>query len=301
MARGRPVLATLLITTGVIALAVPGLDRVRGRVPRPERRLPASAGAGRSSARSRSCSPPCTSCASSPPSSTRTSARPSPTRRSTCGRPRSALVGRSWPSCSPSRFWPAGITDHVFGGQARRYRDDAGSRSRCDDLRQAGHRLGGALARSCPPRRRGAHVLVPLFLPSAFGGGLLARLHRGRRAASAARCRGRNRLFVHDDSGRGIVADAIGATGSPSSRRSFVAASGLLAVRVSYREPGRREADRRVLRAAPVGRRRHGLLRRGERPHDALPRARVVLDLALHPVRDRGRAPRRRSRPASST
>ena len=41
MARGRPALATVLMTTGMIALAVPGSARVRGRVPDPRRRLPA--------------------------------------------------------------------------------------------------------------------------------------------------------------------------------------------------------------------------------------------------------------------
>ena len=30
MAKGRPILATVLMTTGIIALAVPGLVRVRG-------------------------------------------------------------------------------------------------------------------------------------------------------------------------------------------------------------------------------------------------------------------------------
>ena len=62
MARGRPALATLLMTTGVIALAVPRLERVRRRVPRPRRRLPAVLGLRASSARSRSCSRRCTCC-----------------------------------------------------------------------------------------------------------------------------------------------------------------------------------------------------------------------------------------------
>ena len=46
MARGRPALATVLMTTGIIALAVPRLDRVRRRVPDPRRRLPAGLGLG---------------------------------------------------------------------------------------------------------------------------------------------------------------------------------------------------------------------------------------------------------------
>ena len=46
MARGRPVLATILIATGVIALAVPGSTRLRRRVPRPQRRLRRRLGLG---------------------------------------------------------------------------------------------------------------------------------------------------------------------------------------------------------------------------------------------------------------
>ena len=50
-----------------------------------------------------------------------------------------------------------------------------------------------------------------------------------------------------------------------------------------------RRARRRVLRAARRGRRGDGVLRPGGEPDDALPRARVVLDRALRPVRDRHR------------
>ena len=59
------------------------------------------------------------------------------------------------------------------------------------------------------------------------------------------------------------------------------------------RRLGRRAARprRRVLRPARGGGRRHGLLRHRLEPDDALPRARVVLDRALHPLRD-GHAPR---------
>ena len=47
MARGRPALATVLMATGIIALAVPGLGRLRGRVPDPRRRLRRRLGLGR--------------------------------------------------------------------------------------------------------------------------------------------------------------------------------------------------------------------------------------------------------------
>ena len=62
MARGRPALATLLMATGIIALAVPGSVGVRGRVPDPGAVSSTRAGAGRSSARPRSCSRRCTCC-----------------------------------------------------------------------------------------------------------------------------------------------------------------------------------------------------------------------------------------------
>ena len=46
MARGRPVLATVLMTTGIIALAVPGSVAFAGRVPDPRRRLRRGLGLG---------------------------------------------------------------------------------------------------------------------------------------------------------------------------------------------------------------------------------------------------------------
>ena len=62
MARGRPVLATILIATGVIALAVPGSTAFAASSSS-STASSTSAGAGPSSARSPSCSPPCTCCA----------------------------------------------------------------------------------------------------------------------------------------------------------------------------------------------------------------------------------------------
>ena len=59
--------------------------------------------------------------------------------------------------------------------------------------------------------------------------------------------------------------------------------------RLLGREPAR--PRRRVLRAARRRRRGHGVLRHGGEPDDALPRARVVLDRPLHPLRAR-HAPR---------
>ena len=53
-----------------------------------------------------------------------------------------------------------------------------------------------------------------------------------------------------------------------------------------------RGEHRRVLRAARRGRRRDGVLRPGLEPDDALPRARVVLDRPLRPLRDRHRPDR---------
>ena len=56
-----------------------------------------------------------------------------------------------------------------------------------------------------------------------------------------------------------------------------------------------RRARRRVLRAPHRGGRRHGVLRAGREPDDAVPRARVVLDRALRADGDRHR-PRRVAR-----
>ena len=70
----------------------------------------------------------------------------------------------------------------------------------------------------------------------------------------------------------------------------LIAGGGALTVLVSWGERRRRPRGR-VLRAARGGRCRHGLLRHGRQPDDALPRARVVLDLPLHPLRAR-HAPR---------
>ena len=75
----------------------------------------------------------------------------------------------------------------------------------------------------------------------------------------------------------------------------LVAGAGALAVLVSWGER-RARPRRRVLRAARRRRRGHGLLRQAGEPDDALPRPRVVLDLALHPLRDRHATARRRSR-----
>ena len=61
MAKGRPLLATLLMAAGIIALAVPGSTTFAGEflvLPASSR----SAGAGRSRARSRSCWRRCTRC-----------------------------------------------------------------------------------------------------------------------------------------------------------------------------------------------------------------------------------------------
>ena len=103
MARGRPALATLLLTVGVISLAVPRLGGVRRRVPDPRGRLPAGWWWA-ASARSRSCSRRCTCCAlisavlheARGAAVTDDGARPPPgrARRSSC---------RSSACCSPSR------------------------------------------------------------------------------------------------------------------------------------------------------------------------------------------------------
>ena len=62
MARGRPALATLLMTLGVISLAVPGSAAFAGEFLILARRRTSAPGGGRRSARPRSCSPRCTCC-----------------------------------------------------------------------------------------------------------------------------------------------------------------------------------------------------------------------------------------------
>ena len=119
MARGRPALATVLLTTGVIALAVPLLVGLRGRVPDPRGRLSPGLGLvccrrGRDRARRG-----LRRCAWSPQCSIASRAPRCPTRRSTSARPSSASSCRSSPACSRSRSWPAAITKHSF-------RDDHG-------------------------------------------------------------------------------------------------------------------------------------------------------------------------------
>ena len=67
------------------------------------------------------------------------------------------------------------------------------------------------------------------------------------------------------------------------------AGTGLLAVGVSYAERLRDEHVGEYYALLAAAGARHGVLRRAGEPDDALPRARVVLDLALHPLRDRPR------------
>ena len=103
MARGRPALATLIMTIGVISLAVPLSTSFAGEFLILAGRLPAGLGLGASSAPSRSCSPRCTCCARSQACCTRTSARRCPTRRSTCDSVSSRSSCRSCSACSGSR------------------------------------------------------------------------------------------------------------------------------------------------------------------------------------------------------
>ena len=69
----------------------------------------------------------------------------------------------------------------------------------------------------------------------------------------------------------------------------ILAVTGAVVVFVSWSER-RSENHARVLRAPHGCRCGDAVLRRGREPDDALPRARVVLALALHPVRARHRA-----------
>ena len=91
------------------------------------------------------------------------------------------------------------------------------------------------------------------------------------------------------------------ATGSARSARSSSAAAACS--RSSSPTPHRIRSDvrRRVLRAARDRRRRDVLPAPVAQPDDAVPRAGVVLDRAVHPLRDRHASATRRSRRGSST
>ncbi len=102
MARGRPVLATLLMTLGVISLAVPGSAIVRGRVPDPRRRLPARLVVGGDRRRRDRARRDVHAAADLRPSCTRRAARRSRTRHSTCGRVSSRSSCRSSRGCCSS-------------------------------------------------------------------------------------------------------------------------------------------------------------------------------------------------------
>ncbi|MGI8605780.1 MAG: NADH-quinone oxidoreductase subunit N, partial [Gaiellaceae bacterium] len=81
-------------------------------------------------------------------------------------------------------------------------------------------------------------MLVPLFLPvgvrRGFSAFIAAAALIGAGIAAAI-------LFAHDDPGRGIVADALRRDRLAELAQVILAGSGLLAIGVSYREPGRRE------------------------------------------------------------
>ena len=174
----------------------------------------------------------------------------------------------------------------------------------------SGHSFGGEHGASDRPRRsardpQAARRLVRALAVAldARGGraadarrGLLAEVARGapRRPSSAAPASSPAFVFailVDDKSphGAAIIADSIYRDRWAATAQIIIAACG--ARRRARRLPraDARGEHRRVLRPARRGRRRDGVLRPGGEPDDALPRARVVLDRALRPVRDRHR------------
>ena len=130
MARGGPILATVLITTGVIALAVPGSSRVRRRVPDPQRHLHARLGLGRRR-RDRDRARRHVHAARDLGGAARGEGPGGPrSRAATSGPPRSACSRPLVAVLLFLSFWPAGVTDHSFGGEPSDVRDRrAASRS----------------------------------------------------------------------------------------------------------------------------------------------------------------------------
>ena len=111
------------------------------------------------------------------------------------------------------------------------------------------------------------------------------------RGVRRLRRRGRPRRLVFDESSTPevllegtMVRDQLAAHGAGDPRRDRRGRRARVLGRAPAREP------RRVLRAPRDGRRRDGVLRRRREPHDALPRARVVLAVPVHPRRHRLRA-----------
>ena len=159
---------------------------------------------------------------------------------------------------------------------------------------RAAHRLVRARARQLrcsPPRALALLCAVSGRRPAAQGRStaiaLRARLRRPRSAS-------RSRSTSKSPHGHGVVVDAFRRDRlARSSTAIIVAGSGLLATGDLVSRALARGPHRRVLRAPRRRRRRDGVLRRREQPDDALPRARVVLDLPLHPLRDRSRPARR--------
>ena len=144
MAKGRPALATVLMTTGVIALAVPGSGRVRGRVRDPRRGLPAGLALRGRSVRSRSCWRRCTSLRMI---SAVLHARKGPAVHDAALDLRPAELAILVPLVAILLFlsaWPAAITDRVVVAQATEHSPG----------RTAGARSSGSPMHLTPARSR---------------------------------------------------------------------------------------------------------------------------------------------------
>ena len=288
MARGRPALATVLMTTGVIALAVPGLDRLRWRVRDPGRRLPdrlGLRGRRRRGDRARGDVHAAADLRGAAPVA------------GTCGhrcrtRPAAGRAGDRRPA----------------GGDPARALGLAGS-----DHRALVRRLPGGVDREAGAAVTLATLSTPpidwfalspaLALLAAGGVNLLCAVlvPRGdRRIVTSVVCAlgfagalvAGALLFAHSADGHGVIADAIQRDRLGALTTMIIAGSGVLAVGDVVRGADERRPHRRVLRAARLGRRGDGLPQHRELAADALPRARVVLDQPLHPLRDRPRADR---------
>ena len=292
---GGPMLATVVHRRGDDRARRAGLGDVRGRVPDPGRRLRARAGATRSSV---ALGIVLAAMYTLRLISAILHVKPGTAVRDEALDLRPGELGaRPAAASRPPR--PLGLAGarqpERVPGQRRGSRR---SRRRSSD-RHADRRLARALADARAARRvrrraarRGARPRLDAQARSRRSVALVGFVARGRARRRRLRRDARRREVLLDES---MARDRLAALAQVILARDRRRRRARLLGRAAPRQP------RRVLRAARRGRRRDGLLRQRREPDDAVPRARVVLDLPLHPRARSTPSARPRSRRGSST